>query len=166
LSLPQSAGGRASLSLSKHVNFANPVGDVARGNFGRATAIHGNSRTDVGCEIYVLTSDQLVIKKRRLPFYRNALLVSQIQAESFGEEFGLQRKRPEDRRVKAIIADEAILDFSVVEKRPASFAANRGAPTRNSPSSFWTHGGFSFILATSTTSLQRLLDCQPRHPRQ
>jgi hypothetical protein len=29
----------------------------------------------------------------------------------------------------AIIADEVFLDFAVVEKRPASFAANHGAPT-------------------------------------
>jgi hypothetical protein len=29
----------------------------------------------------------------------------------------------------AIIADEVFLDFAVEEKRPASFAANRGVPT-------------------------------------
>jgi len=29
----------------------------------------------------------------------------------------------------AIIANEVLLDFAVEEKRPVSFAANRGAPT-------------------------------------
>ena len=31
-------------NLFNHVNFANPVGDVASANFGRVTAIRGNSR--------------------------------------------------------------------------------------------------------------------------
>jgi hypothetical protein len=41
----------------------------------------------------------------------------------------------EDRRGMAIIADDVFLDFAVEEKRPASFAANRGAPT-------FTRGGY------------------------
>jgi hypothetical protein len=44
MGLPQSGGGHAAPSLSNHINFANPVGDVASGNFGRVTAIRGNSR--------------------------------------------------------------------------------------------------------------------------
>jgi alanine-synthesizing transaminase len=35
----------------------------------------------------------------------------------------------EDRRGKAIIADEVFLDFALEENRPASFAANRSVPT-------------------------------------